>query len=83
MEFHRKSRHYYEKIDDIIYPEDRQKKLMRDAIKKIFLNKYVDQVKKYSDQALMIYIKSKGIVEMKELIKMVSHIDKCPNECCK
>lgn len=48
MEFHRKSRHFYEKIDDIIYAEDRQKKLMRDAIKKIFLNKYIDQAKKYA-----------------------------------
>lgn len=35
---------------------------MRDAIKKIFLNKYVDQAKKYYEQALMVYIKSKGII---------------------
>lgn len=45
---HRRSRHYNEKIDDILFPEDRKKKLMRDAIKRIFLQKYIEQGKKYS-----------------------------------
>lgn len=65
MVFHKKSKHPYEKIDEILFPEERQKKKMREAIKRIFLQKYVDKAKKYTEEALVFYIKGKGVVGMK------------------
>ncbi len=38
---------------------------MREAIKRIFLQKYVDKAKKYTEEALVFYIKGKGVVGMK------------------
>jgi hypothetical protein len=39
MEYHRKSRHFYEKIDEILFPEERKNKLKRDALKRLFIDK--------------------------------------------
>ena len=36
MVVHRKSKHYDERIDEMIFPEERKKKFRRDALKKLF-----------------------------------------------
>ena len=51
MEFHRKSRHYNEKIDEIIFEDEREKKNQRDAIKRFFLNRFLAETAKYSEPA--------------------------------
>lgn len=39
--------------------------MMREVLKKIFLQKYVDEAKKYHEEALKVYIKNRGLVGMK------------------
>lgn len=51
MMFHRKSQHFEEKIDEIIFEEDRAKKLQRDTIKRFFLNRLISQTTKYFEPA--------------------------------
>lgn len=77
MIYHKKSKHFDQKIDDILFPEDREKKLMLDAIKKILLHRYVEQIKTYNEAALIIYKKIRGAVDIKQIIKMLAHIGKC------
>ena len=83
MVFHRKGKHSDEKLDEILFPEERQKKKMREALKRIFIQKYIDKAKKYSDEALKIYARTRGVVEHKALCRMIAHIDNCKNTNCK
>lgn len=56
---------------------------MREALKRIFLQKYIDKAKKYNDEALTIYVRMRGAVDILALTKMVAHIDSCKNDNCK
>ena len=35
---------------------------MREALKRIFLQKYMEKTKKYTQDALLIYVKTRGAV---------------------
>jgi hypothetical protein len=75
MEYHRKSRHYDEKIDEILFPEDRRNKLKRDALKRLFIDKQREENERYKEKSLPIYVKTRGIFEIDALAKMMAHID--------
>ena len=83
MVFHRKAKHCDEKLDEILFTEERQKKKMREALKRIFLQKYIDKAKKYNDEVLTIYVRMRGAVDILALTKMVAHIDNCKDGNCK
>jgi phage gp16-like protein len=58
---HGRSKHYGEKIDEILFIEDRKNKLKRDALKRLFIDKQVEENEKYKEKALPIYKKSRGV----------------------
>ena len=82
MEKHRRSRHYGEKIDEILFPEDRENKVKKDAIKKVFSGLFEEQKKITAQQAIILYAKNKGKCDFKKLIKMLGHVNNCRHGGC-
>jgi hypothetical protein len=64
MVLHKKSRHFYEKIEEILFPEERENKIKKDNLMKNFFGLIVRRERDYKEKAMEIYKRTRGMFEI-------------------
>lgn len=82
MLVHRKSKHFDENIDEMIFPEERRNKEKRDIVKKLFWKPFIKKNSEYKTIAKKLYVEQRGKYDLEKLMAMVGHLDLCPNQKC-
>ena len=78
---HKRKYHREEKLEEILYPEEREAKMKHDSLKKLVLMMMNRISGKYIQQAFLLYTQSHGQCPPKHLIKMFEHIEVCKHNC--